>query len=365
MAVRRVDGTWRYRKVVRLFDGTKVRVSGTPTINTKLAAEEAERAHIERALHPLPASRKEVPTFEKFFEEFMATYVVANNKPSERMAKESRFRTHLRAFFGRMRLDEITMREVEQFKAKLLGAKLAPSTVNNQVSVVGRMLRYAEEIELIERTPRIKFVKVPPVKFDFLDFEELERLLATARKDADLSAAILCAAHAGLRVGEIRGLEWSDVDFVAAKLMVARTEYRGMLGSPKGGRMRSVPLTGRLRDALKAIRHLKGAVVFCHDDGSRWTRDQMDTWLERATKRAGLRQIGWHVLRHTFCSHLAIRGASPRAIQELAGHASLTTTQRYMHLTSDATRSAVELLDDADGRGKSVANGRLLNKDLS
>ncbi len=67
--------------------------------------------------------------------------------------------------------------------------------------------------------------------------------------------------------------------------------------------------------------------------------------LRYACKRAGLRQIGTHVLRHTFCSHLAMRGAAPKAIQELAGHSTLAMTMRYMHLAPIALRQAIELLD--------------------
>jgi integrase len=69
---------------------------------------------------------------------------------------------------------------------------------------------------------------------------------------------------------------------------------------------------------------------------------------------------GPHMLRHTFCSHLAMRGAPGRAIQELAGHRDLTTTQRYMHLSPAASESAIRLLD-APGvpspRGNIVATG--------
>jgi hypothetical protein len=62
------DGTWRYRKVVKLPDGRKVRINGTPAINTKQAAEAAERAHIIRALDP-ESELKEVPTFEEFVDD--------------------------------------------------------------------------------------------------------------------------------------------------------------------------------------------------------------------------------------------------------------------------------------------------------
>jgi site-specific recombinase XerD len=67
--------------------------------------------------------------------------------------------------------------------------------------------------------------------------------------------------------------------------------------------------------------------------------------LQRAQKAAGLPLTGTHILRHTFCSRLAARGAAPRAIQELAGHANSSTTDRYMHLAPGALRTAIALIE--------------------
>jgi hypothetical protein len=67
--------------------------------------------------------------------------------------------------------------------------------------------------------------------------------------------------------------------------------------------------------------------------------------VSAATRRAKLSQDGVHILRHTFCADLAMRGAPPRAIQELAGHRELGMTQRYMHLSPAALDSAIRLLD--------------------
>lgn len=65
----------------------------------------------------------------------------------------------------------------------------------------------------------------------------------------------------------------------------------------------------------------------------------------RASRQANLECKGVHALRHTFCSHLAMKGAPARAIQELAGHKDLATTQRYMHLSPAAVESAIRLLE--------------------
>lgn len=120
------------------------------------------------------------------------------------------------------------------------------------------------------------------------------------------------------------------------------------LNTPKGGRIRHVPLTVRLGEALRAHRHLRSPRVLCEDDGQPLTRQKVQYRVKRAARRAHVIG-GVHVLRHTFCSHLAMRGAPARAIQELAGHSELTMTQRYMHLSPATLDAAIQLLDGRSG----------------
>jgi site-specific recombinase XerD len=115
--------------------------------------------------------------------------------------------------------------------------------------------------------------------------------------------------------------------------------------TPKGGRLRYVPLTIRLAAAFRDHRHLRSPNVLCQDDGQPLTRQLVQYRVLRASRRAKLSHDGVHILRHTFCSHLAMRGAPPRAIQELAGHRELGMTQRYMHLSPAALDSAIRPLD--------------------
>ena len=74
----------------------------------------------------------------------------------------------------------------------------------------------------------------------------------------------------------------------------------------------------------------------------------------RAYKKAGLRRISWHVLRHTFASHLVMNGVPLKAVQELMGHATIEMTLRYSHLSPEVRRNAVQLLDR---HGNSMATG--------
>ena len=116
---------------------------------------------------------------------------------------------------------------------------------------------------------------------------------------------------------------------------------------PKSGRLRYIPMTIRLADALRSHRHLRSRRVLCQKNGEPFTPKMVADCVRRASRAAKVHPEGVHVLRHTFCSHLAMRGAPARAIQELAGHQDLSTTQRYMHLSKTAIEGAIRLLDRA------------------
>ncbi len=192
----------------------------------------------------------------------------------------------------------------------------------------------------------IKLLPVPKGSTTFYDFDEYERFVAAAKAtDPRAYLLVLLSGEAGMRSGEMVALEWRDVDLSKRQICVQRSAWQGQVGVPKGGHLRYVPMTTRLAAALRDARHLRGARVLYQGNGDPLTEKVVQTLLLRAAKRAGVANNGPHVLRHTFCSHLAMRGAPARAIQELAGHHDLTTTQRYMHLSPAALEHAIQLLD--------------------
>ncbi|WP_437628034.1 tyrosine-type recombinase/integrase [Sorangium sp. So ce1151] len=167
---------------------------------------------------------------------------------------------------------------------------------------------------------RAALLKAPKPDKGFLGFDELDRLVEGARKVGwGAHLMMLLGAEAGLRRDEMISLRWGDVDLVRAQVHIRRADWNGIESTPKGGRGRIVDLTQRLAAALKAHRHLPGDRVLCEDDGSPITGRTVARWMWQATRRAGLAVLeGPHILRHTFCSHLAMRGAPVMAIRD--GH---------------------------------------------
>ena len=305
-------------------------------------------------IHGLPKTTKEVPTLKEFAPRFMDGHARANRqKPSGIAAKESILRTHLIPLLGEQKLDAITSEAVQRVKSRLRAK--APKTVNNVLTVLNMLLKKAVEWEVVERMPcTVRLLPVPKPTAAFHDFEEYERLIeAASAVDQETRLIVLLGGEAGLRCGEIIALEWTDVDLAKRLLCVQRSDWRGQATVPKGGRLRYVPLTTRLGMALRDHRHLRGPRVVCEDDGTPLTSQQVQYRMKRAARRANLKRDGVHVLRHTFCSHLAMRGAPAKAIQELVGHQDLSMTQRYMHLSPAALDAAIRLLDD-HGRGNGL-----------
>ena len=301
--------------------------------------------------------RKEVPTLRAFAPRFLDAHSRANRqKPSGIAAKEMILRVHLLPSWGHRKLDTIKSEDVQRLKSNLQAK--SPKTVNNVLAVLSVLLKKAVEWEVIERMPcSIKLLPVSKGSTAFYDFDEYERLVEAARVlDPRTHLIVLLGGESGLRCGEMIALEWSDVDLANRQVCVRRSDWNGHVTTPKGGRLRHVPLTRRLAAALAEHRHLRGARVLLQDNGEPLTRQIVQTRAKRAARRAGLAPGftrsgggGVHILRHSFCSHLAMRGAPVRAIQELAGHKDLSMTQRYMHLSPAALDAAIRLLEEPAG----------------
>jgi integrase len=340
-----------------------------PVANVSAAKRWGEAREAVFLREPSPSERlteepkKEVPTLNDFGPRFIENYARANrHKASGIAAKEQILKTHLYPRLGEKKLDAITDEDVQALKAGL--AHRSKKTVNNVLTVLGKLLKVAVKWKVIRQMPcTVDLMKVSNTVVKFYEFGQYKRLVdASQRYDERVHLVVLLGGDAGLRMGEIIALRWSDVDFRRRQLSIAQAVWRGVVDSPKSGHGRIVPMTDALVNALQRARHLRGERVLYRDDGTPPLHSTMHCWLRAVEKLAGLEPEGClHKLRHTFCSHLAMRGAPAKAIQELAGHENLMTTLRYMHLSPSARRGAIDLLnargDDDDGFGDSLETG--------
>ncbi|MGW0482196.1 site-specific tyrosine recombinase XerD [Nonomuraea sp. NPDC003214] len=258
-----------------------------------------------------------------------------------------RYLEHLRAR-GRLRLDEVGEADVRAFLAALREGDgdhpaLVASSAARAVSAVRGLHRFAlrEGVTAHDPADQVR----PPRQLRRLPkaiaVDEVERLIAASGPDgAPLTlrnrALLEVLYGTGARISEAVGLAVDDLEDDQVRL-------RG-----KGGRTRIVPLGRYARAALDAyvvrarpglLAHGRGtSAVFLNARGGRLTRQGAWEVLQAAAVRAGLAGISPHVLRHSFATHLLDGGADVRVVQELLGHASVTTTQVYTLVTVDKLR---------------------------
>jgi integrase/recombinase XerC len=249
---------------------------------------------------------------------------------------------------------------VRGFVARLHRSGLGRSSVARKLSTVRSFLEYAVREHRIETSPAatVPTPKVPKRLPRNLTVDEVFALLdgiETSDEAGIRDRAILEFLYAtGLRVGELVSLDLDDLDLPGDTVRV--------LG--KGSKERVVPFGGKARaallrwlDASRTLRETGNAeAVFLNLRGGRLTDRSVRRILERRLKEASVEaQVSPHALRHSFATHLLGAGADLRAIQELLGHASLSTTQRYTHVSMEAL---MKVYDAAHPRAHRKPAGR-------
>ena len=150
------------------------------------------------------------------------------------------------------------------------------------------------------------------------------------------------------------------MDLVAVRLTVTRQIRKGVEGSPKGGRRRSVPLTGALMSALKALPQVRVGRVVCGAEGSPVAEAALKDGNYKVCGRAGLPPRSWHSLRHAFATHAARFGVNPWRLQACLGHTTINMTMRYPLRRGTP---ASDPQSDPLGRGGGARSGRSRARD--
>jgi len=256
-------------------------------------------------------------------------------KPSTLRDYRSALRAHLLPAFGERPIDAITVEEIERWRRSLDG--LSNRTKNKLLIQLHGIFRRAQRVYGLGTNPIDRIEKHPQrASGDIQVFspEEVWALVRAATSEAD-GALFLTAAFTGLRMGELLALCWRDVDFADSVVRVRSNFAGGQLTTPKSGKVRSVPMAPDVASALARLGRRDDwtgddDLVFPNATGSFMTDTALRGRYKSALRRAGLRDLRFHDLRHTFGTRM-IAKADIRRVQEWMGHADVQTTMKYLH----------------------------------
>ncbi|MBN2028112.1 MAG: site-specific integrase [Actinobacteria bacterium] len=263
-------------------------------------------------------------------------------------------RNHFIPYFGDMRLSKIKPATVKDFMFLMEEKGLSLETRGKLFRYLKSILQTAWHWGVIDRDPTFTIQRPRRAHrvMDYLTPEEIKILLS--KTQGEMKALLSVACLAGLRQGEILGLKWRDIDFDREKISVVRnySPVHGF-GPPKTeSSRRAVPLIPKLAETLRAHHNSQGQpnlndLVFPNSIGNPKDRTNLtNREFKRALRRAGLRMIRFHDLRHSYASLCIAAGINPKALQQAMGHHSVETTlDVYAHMLPGSYTNIVEKME--------------------
>ena len=237
-------------------------------------------------------------------------------------------------FIDGVPVEEVDHLLLRKFLARLRSKEFKPRTITRKLSSIRSFFKFLHREGYIKNNPTVLLMspKLDKVLPKFLTEKEMAFFIEAPNLDTKYGrrdkAILEILYSAGIRVSELVGLNINDIDFIGNVAKV--------LG--KGKKERLVPIGDKALEAIKEYidcRKIESKILFLNKNGTRLTDRGVRLIVSKYIGRVSSQmQISPHIFRHSFATHLLNRGADLRCVQELLGHASLSTTQIYTHVTT-------------------------------
>jgi integrase len=312
--------------------------------------------------------KPQVSTFEEYAATWIKVTVPATCKLSTLKDYKGILNNHVLPEIGKKPVNEISRLVIKQSLMKKINQGYANSTVIHMKNAIGGVLNLALDDEAISVNPAHKIGKIfkktqPKLSFDPFTQEELKKLLDSfALNFPNYYPMFLSLARTGIRFGECLGLQWKDIDFENRFINIERGLSKGKIETPKSGQSRKVDMSLQLAEVLKNLRRqrkldaLKNGWrrvpgwVFVARDGNPYHESYPRRIFYEAIKRADLRKIRVHDLRHTYATLRITKGDNVADVSKQLGHHSVKFTMDiYYHWIPGGNKNEVDGLDDMDG----------------
>jgi len=271
-------------------------------------------------------------TFRDYAEIFMRNYSMPNKKSWK--CDSYALEAHLKPFFGKFILNDITPLLIEKFRSEKLKAGLKRTSTNRLLALLKKMFSTAMTWNFADNNP-VKAVKFFSEKDSIKEriLKESEELKLLAESTDHLKLIISTALNTGMRKGEILALTWNQIDLRQRLIKVIKT---------KSGEDREIPINNVLFELLKGLKK-NSDYVFINSKTSKPFKSVQHSF-KNACHRAGIKNMRFHDLRHSFASRLIQKGCDIETLRAILGHYSITVTERYIHTDRDQKQKAVNLL---------------------
>lgn len=363
------EGRWRAR-----FTDTsgRRRNLSAPTEEAIVRKLESERTKlVQGALGLAPG---QTPTVEVWLQEWLSSK--ADLSPKSRERHDTDIRLYIVPNVGHIRLDKLSPLQIEHLYGRLATepsqrrpSGLSASSIRRVHAVLAAALADAHRLGVLA-TPIMHRVRAPRAsekRIEVLSVSEVEDLLeASAKIGLQCRVRWAIAAKWGLRQGEVLGLRWSDINLATGRIEIQRQVQRQqsaglVIKAPKANSYRHLVIDG---DTLADLNTLFGQshgrsigttrnvdrYIFPNARGGAMDPMNDQHQFKRLLADAGMRSVGVHTLRHTALTRMIEQGVPLAVVKEIAGHADIRTTMRYLHLADSRAKSdAAQLVQQVYG----------------
>lgn len=272
---------------------------------------------------------------------------------------------HIIPFIGNVEMEDVSHTLIQQFiilKLKkgnmITGEGLASNSINSIITVLKSAFACAVTSDIILKNPlsSVKRIKNNEKKIEAFTMKEqriIEEAVASS-KSINLYGIVICL-YTGLRIGELLGLTWDDINFRSKTIRVSKTLYQAKneegrwvnyMDTPKTrNSLRIIPVSQKIMDILKLLKNSRTCEYVIETNGHATSVRTYQSKFGTLLKRSGVRVLGFHSLRHTFATRAIESGADIKTLSEIMGHKNaVITLNRYVHSRLDIKRKALDRL---------------------
>lgn len=360
----RPEGSGVYWVFIDHHGHRKAKKIGRDRVEAEKAAKKIEAKLTLGELGLLAKEQNLKPTFKKYAEYWLETYI----KPLRRITTYERYsemlKRHVFPVLGEKPIDQVKRTDIRDLILQKHKAGLSRSMLSLIRDVISGPMGYAVEDEIIPGNPvsgilkRLQLEREKRISVEPMNEQEVQSFLDVCFQHfREYWEFFLCAFRTGMRLGELLGLKWSDIDWNGKFIRVERSYKRGHFDKTKTGKARRVDMSDQLEAALKellttrkkdAVRTGSGKPLtfIFQRDGDLIEQNHIRRIFKRVLTKAGIREMRIHDIRHTYASLLLSQGESPVYVKEQLGHQSIQiTVDIYGHLIPSSNRGAVNRLD--------------------